>query len=85
MAAKKVKKTAYTLADVAELKEWFTQHKDEIPETLVMNNYMKYTKLRETVWWLIEVAEEHWEHRYFSGYYQRLIEIRKKMLGEEVR
>lgn len=74
----------YTRQDIDELKEWFNEHKEEIPESLVVNRYMKYPHLRQTVEYLLEVADEHWEHKYFAGYIIRLEEIRKKMMGEEV-
>lgn len=78
------KPSLLTEEQVKEMKEWLDAHIDQMPATLQMNAYTFYENLPQTARYLMEVVEEHWEDRYFIGYFSRLVDIRRKLQGEEV-
>ena len=72
-------KQHYTPEDIAEVKQWFEDHKESIPKTLQLNKATFCNDLPHAIQTILEVYKLNGDNPTFSGQYNQLFLIRERL------
>lgn len=80
MDYKAVFKKEYKKEEVMELRQWFTDHMQQLPASLEYHRAIHIPDFPKTVSFFLDIAEAHWQKPGFSAQIYQLFRMREMLV-----